>query len=110
MPFPSIHSWLTTLSSLVLPGLGTIILSIVVLFVTIGAYRLFSHPLSRVPGPRLAAVSSAWQAYHARNGRMVELGKTLHRWYGPVVRVGPNEVWFNSKEAFQAIYSELCLE
>lgn len=37
---------------------------------------------------------------------MVELGRTLHRRYGPVVRVGPHEVWFDSKEAFQAIYSE----
>ncbi|KAF4961677.1 hypothetical protein FGADI_40 [Fusarium gaditjirri] len=38
-------------------------------------------------------------------GRMAYLGRTLHRKYGPVVRVGPNEVWFNSKEAFHAIYS-----
>ncbi|SPJ85851.1 related to pisatin demethylase [Fusarium torulosum] len=36
---------------------------------------------------------------------MALLGKTLHRQYGSAVRVGPNEVWFNSKEAFQAIYS-----
>ncbi|KAK0615149.1 cytochrome P450 [Bombardia bombarda] len=57
------------------------------------------------PGPRLAAVSSIWQAYHARNGRMLDLGRTLHKHYGPAVRVGPNEVWFDSKEAFKEIYS-----
>ncbi|KAG8357758.1 hypothetical protein FVEN_g4262 [Fusarium venenatum] len=60
---------------------------------------------AHVPGPRLAAISSSWHAYNARNGRMAYLGKTLHRKYGPVVRVGPNEVWFNTKEAFHAIYS-----
>ncbi|KAM0231879.1 hypothetical protein ACHAPO_008175 [Fusarium lateritium] len=60
---------------------------------------------AHVPGPRLAAISSFWHAYNARNGRMAYLGKTLHRKYGPVVRVGPNEVWFNTKEAFHAIYS-----
>jgi hypothetical protein len=68
-------------------------------------YRLFLHPLSDVPGPKLAAISNVWYAYHARNGRVRELGKALHKRYGPVVRVGPNEVWFDSKEAFKMIYS-----
>ncbi|PKS10120.1 hypothetical protein jhhlp_001870 [Lomentospora prolificans] len=68
-------------------------------------YRLYIHPLARVPGPRLAALSNFWHAYQARNGRMRELGKTLHRRYGPVVRVGPDEVWFDSVEGFKHIYS-----
>ncbi|PIA93190.1 Pisatin demethylase [Cercospora beticola] len=68
-------------------------------------YRLFFHPLARVPGPRLAAISNVWYAYHARNGDMLRLGKTLHRKYGHAVRVGPNEVWFDSKKAFAKIYS-----
>ncbi|KAK1538835.1 cytochrome P450 [Colletotrichum costaricense] len=67
-------------------------------------YRLFLHPLARVPGPRLAAISNVWYAYHVRNGRMLTLGKTLHKRYGPVVRVGPNEVWFDSVDAFKHIY------
>ncbi len=69
-------------------------------------YRLFLHPLARIPGPRLAAVSNAWYAYHIRDGHLFILGTTLHQIYGPVVRVGPNEVWFNSKDAFKSIYSE----
>ena len=35
---------------------------------------------------------------------MLVLGKTLHKRYGHAVRVGPNEVWFDSAEAFKAIY------
>lgn len=69
-------------------------------------YRLALHPLSRIPGPRLAAVTNGWLAYHVRDGRMLQLGKTLHERYGPAVRVGPNEVWFNSKDAFRLIYSK----
>ncbi|KAG5746788.1 hypothetical protein H9Q72_003859 [Fusarium xylarioides] len=69
------------------------------------AQKVSFHPLARIPGPRLAAISSFWHAYNARMGRMAYIGKTLHRKYGPVVRVGPNEVWLNSKEAFHAIYS-----
>ncbi|KAJ9142437.1 Cytochrome P450 [Pleurostoma richardsiae] len=68
-------------------------------------YRLFLHPLAKVPGPRLAAISNVWQAYQARNGRMLTLAKTLHRMYGHAVRVGPNEVWFDSQEAFKIIYN-----
>ncbi|GIZ44312.1 hypothetical protein CKM354_000751400 [Cercospora kikuchii] len=68
-------------------------------------YRLFFHPLAKVPGPRLAAISNVWYAYQARNGDMLRLGKSLHRKYGPAVRVGPNEIWFDSKEAFAKIYS-----
>lgn len=74
----------------------------------IAIYRLLLHPLASVPGPRLAAVSSCWHAYHVRNGRVRLLATTLHEKYGDCVRVGPNEVWFNSKEAFDQIYSEHC--
>lgn len=73
---------------------------------TLAVYRLILHPLASVPGPRIAALSNVWYAYHARNGLVAQLAKTLHEKYGPVVRVGPNEVWFNSKAAFKAIYSD----
>ncbi|KAK4120126.1 cytochrome P450 [Parathielavia appendiculata] len=71
---------------------------------TIAIYRILFHPLARVPGPRVAALSNIWQGLYVRKGRIHELAKTLHKQYGPVVRVGPNEVWFNSREAFRQIY------
>ncbi|CAI4217742.1 unnamed protein product [Parascedosporium putredinis] len=54
-------------------------LSLLSLLLACGLYRLYLHPLARVPGPRLAVLSNFWQAYYARNGRMRELGKSLHR-------------------------------
>ncbi|KAG8165682.1 hypothetical protein KVR01_004234 [Diaporthe batatas] len=75
------------------------------LLLALAIYRLHLHPLSRVPGPRLAALTNCWLACHVRNGRMLQLGKTLHARYGPAVRVGPNEVWFDTKDAFRLIYS-----
>jgi hypothetical protein len=75
------------------------------LFFVVLLHRLFLHPLSPVPGPKLAAISNVWHTFYARNGRMLEIGKTLHEKYGPAVRVGPNEVWLNSKDAFRSIYS-----
>jgi hypothetical protein len=74
--------------------------------VSVALYRLLLHPLAQVPGPKLAAVSNVWHARHVRNGSIFLLGKSLHEKYGPVVRVGPNEVWCNSKEAFKHIYGK----
>lgn len=88
--------------------LGVAVAPFVLLFcglVLVGVYRVTLHPLSRVPGPRLAALSNVWYAYQVRNGRAAHLGRTIHLKYGPVVRVGPNEVWMNSKLAFKTIYS-----
>lgn len=86
-------------------SLGSFVLG-TALLLAVAVYRLFLHPLSRIPGPRLAAVTNCWLAYHVRNGHMLQLGKTLHTKYGPAVRVGPNEVWFNTKDAFRLIYSK----
>lgn len=86
-------------------SLGCLVLSAALLLAVV-FYRLALHPLSRIPGPRLAAVTNGWLAYNVRNGRMLQLGKTLHERYGPAVRVGPNEVWFNSTDAFKLIYSK----
>ncbi|PNY24985.1 Pisatin demethylase [Tolypocladium capitatum] len=86
-------------------GLVASCAGLVLCVAVIATYRLFLHPLACVPGPTCAAVSNIWQARNVRNGRMAELAKTLHQQYGEVVRVGPDEVWFNSKEAFNQIYS-----
>lgn len=72
--------------------------------VGLAGYRLLAHPLANIPGPRVAAISNVWYAYQIRNGRSRTMGRTLHQTYGPAVRVGPNEIWFDSKEAFRAIY------
>lgn len=73
-------------------------------------YRLHFHPLANVPGPRWAAVSNVWDALQVRNGRVGQLAIALHQKYGDAVRVGPNEVWFNSKEAFAQIYGTVRLQ
>ncbi|TQS33629.1 hypothetical protein Golomagni_06020 [Golovinomyces magnicellulatus] len=83
----------------------SILLQTIILFLLLAAaYRLTLHPLAKIPGPRLAAVSGVWYAYHARNGLVAKLGRRLHKQYGPVVRVAPNEVWCSSKESFESIY------
>ncbi|TLD16085.1 uncharacterized protein PgNI_00529 [Pyricularia grisea] len=80
------------------------------LVLAVALYRLFFHPLAHVPGPRLAALSNVWYGRQVCSGRMLQLGKILHRQYGPVVRVGPNEVWLNSEEGFKQVYISTALQ
>lgn len=68
-------------------------------------YDTFLGPLSRFPGPNLRAVSKLPGIYTTVTGRDASVRSTLHEKYGPVVRVNPTELSFNSgAEAWDAIY------
>ncbi|KAJ5817893.1 hypothetical protein N7447_007901 [Penicillium robsamsonii] len=67
-------------------------------------YRLYLHPLSRVPGPKIAACTSLWLAYHTYIGDECTVVFNLHRKYGPVLRVAPNDVDIASADAIDPIY------
>jgi len=68
------------------------LLSVVVLvqIVTVCIYRRFFHPLAKIPGPFLPAVTKLYQSYHNRR-YYLEIER-LHSKYGPIVRINPNEV------------------
>lgn len=61
-------------------------------------------PLAKFPGPRLWAISALPSQLSILGGKS-HLGiLELHDAYGPVVRVGPNELSFNTAGAIQHIY------
>ncbi|KAJ0116066.1 hypothetical protein J7T55_005012 [Diaporthe amygdali] len=70
----------------------------------ISIYRLFFHPIARFPGPRLAALSDLWMHWTTMTGRQHMIILDLHRKYGDVVRVGPNELSFSCVQSFRDIY------
>lgn len=67
-------------------------------------YRLFIHPLAQIPGPKLAALSTLWLAYHTRRGKNHRFHPALHKNYGPIVRIAPNQVLICSEEAVRTCY------
>ncbi|KAL1659580.1 cytochrome P450 [Schizophyllum commune] len=69
--------------------------------------RLFFHPLSRVPGPLLAALTDYYVTYYdiVKDGATVDQLGELHARYGPVVRIGPNTLHFNNPDVYHRIYT-----
>ncbi|KAI0194231.1 cytochrome P450 [Astrocystis sublimbata] len=62
-------------------------------------YRLRYHPYAKYPGPRIAAVSELWYAYHWFTGRYPWAVEAAFKKYGDIVRVAPNELAFFRVEA-----------
>ncbi|KAH7406481.1 cytochrome P450 [Phaeosphaeria sp. MPI-PUGE-AT-0046c] len=61
------------------------------------------NPLSRIPGPKSYAFTR-WRLAKDDWGRRTRTIQKLHQQYGPVVRIGPKEVHFNSTTALRTIY------
>ncbi|PPQ83271.1 hypothetical protein CVT25_004010 [Psilocybe cyanescens] len=67
-------------------------------------YRLSPiHPLWKYPGPVLAKCTKFWGVYHSSTGCIHHTLSDLHRYYGSVVRTGPNELSFCDVDAIQPI-------
>ncbi|CAI6085973.1 unnamed protein product, partial [Clonostachys chloroleuca] len=68
------------------------------------AYSVFWHPLAKVPGPKLYAISPVPYYYHLIQGDWHTTLKQLHDHYGFAVRCGPTDVSFITADAFKRIY------
>src|SRR5271156_5155469 len=80
----------------------TVFLAIAILGLAIR--RLYFSPLSKVPGPKLAAVSTLYYTFHEFYGDRHFFIDRLHHKYGPLVRIGPNYVSISEPSAVKEIY------
>ena len=87
------------------PGYFTLSVAITSL-VALLFYRAFFDSLSHIPGPLLCRLTSLWTYYHSYIGDECTLINEMHKKYGPVVRIAPNEVCFSDGAALAPIYSE----
>lgn len=76
---------------------------VILAFSTAAIYRLYIHPLSTYPGPRLWAISGFPHIYYQLRGILQYRNLELHRHYGPVVRISPNELSYATETAWQDI-------
>ena len=67
-------------------------------------YELYLSPLASFPGPKLWALSDVPQTYRKWYGDDALMKRALHVAYGPIVRIGPTELIFDSAQAWKDIY------
>ncbi|KAI1774114.1 cytochrome P450 [Hypoxylon cercidicola] len=67
-------------------------------------YNLKFHPLSKYPGPKIAAITDLWWAYASTTGRYPWIIEDALRKYGDIVRIAPNEFVFLTPQAAKDIY------
>jgi hypothetical protein len=70
-------------------------------------YRLYFHPLAKIPEPFLARCSTLWQNYHYIRGTWHDNIRILHEEYGPAVRISHYEVSFVHGAALKRVYGHV---
>ncbi|KAL6918601.1 hypothetical protein ACHAP8_010991 [Fusarium lateritium] len=85
-------------------GLALLATGLVFYVLVRAIYSVFFHPLSKVPGPKLYALTQLPYLYYLTRGRWVYRLKELHDQYGPVVRYTPTDVSFITADAYKTIY------
>ncbi|KAF4969254.1 hypothetical protein FSARC_3507 [Fusarium sarcochroum] len=78
----------------------------VVAFIVYHVISVYTSPLSKIPNAGFGAAFSrlAWAFPHEYNGTVtIDLPK-LHERLGPLVRIGPNEVSFYSRDTYETVH------
>ncbi|KAI0487793.1 cytochrome P450 family protein [Xylaria cf. heliscus] len=70
-------------------------------------YRIYFHPLAKFPGPKLAAATFLYEGYYdaIKRGKYVHQIEELHRQYGPIIRINPQELHVYDPTFFDTVYS-----
>ena len=92
----AIEAWLGLCSGLTLVYLASLTL-----------HRLVLSPLAKIPGPRLAGLTSWYEIYYdiIQPGQYVWKIKDMHEKYGPIVRVAPSEIHIADPTFLDEIYA-----
>ncbi|CZT10519.1 related to cytochrome P450 CYP3/CYP5/CYP6/CYP9 subfamilies [Rhynchosporium agropyri] len=70
-------------------------------------YRVWFSPLSRFPGPKLAAATLFYEAYYdvIKTGKYTFKIRELHKKYGPIIRISPYELHVDDPEFYETLFS-----
>lgn len=74
---------------MLLPNLSVVTAATLLYITLLATYRLFFHPLRHFPGKKLAAFTEWYWDYNASDSEFL---LKQHQQYGPIVRIGPNNV------------------
>ena len=110
--FDLLTGWTDTCKRILTATKDFLLTSIVYLKISVygfakAIYNIYFHPLSRFPGPKLAAATKIPIAYASLTGDLPAWLKRLHDEYkSDVVRTSPDELSFINPTAWQDLYSQ----
>ncbi|CAG8956484.1 hypothetical protein HYFRA_00003870 [Hymenoscyphus fraxineus] len=83
------------------------VLLCILLFIFQAFRRLYFHPLAHIPGPKLAALTWWYEFYFdgIKGGKYVFKIQELHKKYGPIIRVTPDEIHVNDVGFLDDVYA-----
>jgi hypothetical protein len=67
-------------------------------------YPFYTSPLANVAGPKMNAITKWWMVWTDFTKKRTLVIHDMHQKYGPVVRIGPNELAFTGDEPMRTIY------
>ncbi len=74
----------------------------------LATYRLYFHPLAKFPGPKLGAATHWYEAYYdifsQGGGQWTFQIRRLHKRYGPIVRINPDEIHIDDVEYYDVVF------
>jgi len=83
---------------------ATKIILVAVLALLYVLYTRYATPLCKIPGPFLASITKLWVVQQTRSFNRHNVDIELHKKYGTMVRVAPNEVMVSDLDAMRTIY------
>ncbi|KAF2786944.1 cytochrome P450 [Melanomma pulvis-pyrius CBS 109.77] len=75
-------------------------------YVYLVVYRLYFSPLAKFPGSRLAAATGWYEFYYDfwLSGKYIYEIEAMHKKYGPIIRVNPDELSISDPDFYNEIY------
>lgn len=76
-----------------------------IIWLCVSLIRRLRSPITKIHGPAYTKFTSLWLMKQELTSNRRPYIHELHQKYGPIVRLGPNEVSFTSLEAIKEIYT-----
>ncbi|KAM0417031.1 hypothetical protein ACHAPT_012997 [Fusarium lateritium] len=86
-----------------------VVMSWIIAQFALGAFKALRSPLGRIPGPWYAFLTTMHLRYGFATGKIWKLVERSHKQYGPIVRLGPRQVWISDKDAMKQILLKIDL-
>ncbi|RAK96671.1 cytochrome P450 [Aspergillus ibericus CBS 121593] len=98
---------MTTTMALELSHVWLALAGIATFYISRTFYRLYFHPLSKIPGPKLTAITRLYEFYYdvICDGKFLFQIEKMHQQYGPIVRINPREVHISDPSFYDEIYA-----